>query len=494
MTCKKTWFSYILWAFYSIIVCICLSMGILLFVSGRMGRLMMIGVVCLFFLGLTAFFYLGQILVNRVGAGRQIHRRAAFVAELLLVLAGAVGSVICQMLFLFSVKEEQLSQVGYLASSFVTDTPTALNTPYGAEWIFLHMLRLLFLFMGNHARAALVMQLFLQLAGSVLLYRGIRKLYGRVAGVSAFWGMMFLPAFLLWRMGAGVVLSEVLQPFWAVYLFFSLGFYMLCGLQSAYRNGKMRSRAAYFGILASGFYLAFVLYLDIYGVLLVLFGGSILWCVSTDEKKRAKLSERLLAVFCLFVGVMAGLLLLFGLEAGILGLSLGKAADEWWTVYAAGLGKTFVPGYKNGEALAFAGLSILLFWGIFCFLRDTGEDWMSSMFPIFIVAAGLQAVGIGAAVSQQSWLFCIMVICAAICLGQCIRPVRKGVETEQEAEQKTEQEKTPGKTSEASQIKFLENPLPGPKKHVPKTLDYDLKDETADYDLQVDDEDDFDLK
>lgn len=47
-------------------------------------------------------------------------------------------------------------------------------------------------------------------------------------------------------------------------------------------------------------------------------------------------------------------------------------------------------------------------------------------------------------------------------------------------------------------IKFLDNPLPGPKKHVSKTLDYDLKDEdltnvSMEYDIEVSEEDDFDL-
>ncbi len=515
MTCKKTWFSYILWAFYSIIVCICLSMGILLFASGRMDRLMMIGIVCLFFLGLTAIFYLGQLLINRIGEDRRIHRRAAFVAELLLVLAGTVGSVIWQLLLLFSVNEEQLAQTDYLVNSFVTGNSAVMKVSYGAEWVFLNMLHVLFLFVGNHVRAALLLQLVLQLAGSILLYRGIRKLYGRVAGVSGFFGMMLVPVFLLWRMGAGIVLSEVLKPFWAVYFFFSIGFYLLCSELSAYRNGKMRSKAAYFRVLALGFYLALVLYLDIYGVLLILLGGSILWCVSAEEEKRTKLTERFLAVFCLFAGVIAGMLLLFGLEAWVYGQSFGKTAEEWWLVYVNGSGMTFVPGYKNSEAFVFTCLSILLFWGSFCFLKDAGKDWMSSMFPVFIAAAILQAVGIGTVVSDQDWLFCVMVICAAVSLGQSVRPVQKrevpeqttkqkegqtaelkaGQRKEQTPEQTSEPVKPPEKPAEALKIKLLENPLPGPKKHVPKTLDYDLKDGKAmDYDLQVDDADDFDLK
>jgi len=41
---------------------------------------------------------------------------------------------------------------------------------------------------------------------------------------------------------------------------------------------------------------------------------------------------------------------------------------------------------------------------------------------------------------------------------------------------------------------FLENPLPVPKKHMPKTLDYRLQGEDDDqFDLDVSEEDDFDI-
>jgi hypothetical protein len=43
-------------------------------------------------------------------------------------------------------------------------------------------------------------------------------------------------------------------------------------------------------------------------------------------------------------------------------------------------------------------------------------------------------------------------------------------------------------------IQFLENPLPVPKKHTPKTLDYRLQGEDGDqFDLDVSEEDDFDI-
>ena len=41
---------------------------------------------------------------------------------------------------------------------------------------------------------------------------------------------------------------------------------------------------------------------------------------------------------------------------------------------------------------------------------------------------------------------------------------------------------------------MIENPLPVPKKHVPKVLDYKLNDDVSDFDYPVADDDDFDHK
>ena len=65
-----------------------------------------------------------------------------------------------------------------------------------------------------------------------------------------------------------------------------------------------------------------------------------------------------------------------------------------------------------------------------------------------------------------------------------------------ETEELPEEEPAPvsGELPETNKIQFIENPLPLPKKHVPKVLDYKLKsDDDGDFDYPVADDDDFDL-
>ena len=69
------------------------------------------------------------------------------------------------------------------------------------------------------------------------------------------------------------------------------------------------------------------------------------------------------------------------------------------------------------------------------------------------------------------------------------------IETEQEtkAEQETaEVQKLP---PEGKKINYIENPLPLPKKHVKRVMDYRIKEEDAlaDFDIATSEDDDFDL-
>ena len=45
---------------------------------------------------------------------------------------------------------------------------------------------------------------------------------------------------------------------------------------------------------------------------------------------------------------------------------------------------------------------------------------------------------------------------------------------------------------EKKQVKYLDNPLPLPKKHVKRTLDFEL-DKKDDFDIEIKEDDDFDI-
>lgn len=48
-------------------------------------------------------------------------------------------------------------------------------------------------------------------------------------------------------------------------------------------------------------------------------------------------------------------------------------------------------------------------------------------------------------------------------------------------------------TEELPKVTYLENPLPVPKKHEKRTMDFDVEDQVDDFDIQIDEKDDFDV-
>ena len=102
---------------------------------------------------------------------------------------------------------------------------------------------------------------------------------------------------------------------------------------------------------------------------------------------------------------------------------------------------------------------------------------------------------------------CIVFLFLAICfyfislfVNRHMKKKYESVKTEMEINITTESQVSEDNAVKEDKpaIKLLDNPLPGPKKHVSKTLDYDLKDEdlvdvSMEYDIEVSEDDDFDL-
>ena len=87
----------------------------------------------------------------------------------------------------------------------------------------------------------------------------------------------------------------------------------------------------------------------------------------------------------------------------------------------------------------------------------------------------------------------------AICAGAVLEIILKAVSRKESEEKDIEKEMAPlpedGKVEEKKekkQVKYLDNPLPLPKKHVKRTLDFEL-DKKDDFDIEIKEDDDFDI-
>lgn len=100
---------------------------------------------------------------------------------------------------------------------------------------------------------------------------------------------------------------------------------------------------------------------------------------------------------------------------------------------------------------------------------------------------------------QDMELWPLLEIMISICAGAALTLIIKAV-SERESEKRDRDMETEwlplpedGKMEEKKeQVRYLDNPLPLPKKHVKRTLDFAL-DKEDDFDIEIDEDDDFDL-
>lgn len=119
-----------------------------------------------FFLLLTGLYYLIQFLVKKAGTGREFFKENRTFFEVFLLAAACIGGSILRIVPILQADLTALAQTELLQNSFVTDGMALPQTAHGQEWFFMHALRALFLFTGNHANAALWLQFAMQMLGS----------------------------------------------------------------------------------------------------------------------------------------------------------------------------------------------------------------------------------------------------------------------------------------------------------------------------------------
>ena len=129
-----------------------------------------------------------------------------------------------------------------------------------------------------------------------------------------------------------------------------------------------------------------------------------------------------------------------------------------------------------------AGLGALICYGM------TGEE-MQGMSLWYLVVAIAAGAGIQAVLPYD-------VLHEKLTIAETIeetesKPEKRRLKIQDlETEELPEEEATTAE--ESKEIQLIENPLPLPKKHVPRVLDYRLNNEGWDYDYPVSDDDDFD--
>lgn len=365
---------------------------------------------------------------------------------------------------------------------------------HGATWLYLQFLHILLLLLGNKAAVAVGVQIILQLLAGLALGCSVRRLAGKLAGVItvAFW--MLSP----YMADKALELSPA-----CLFLVLYVIAFGLIGIQLK-RNRRNPAVIVLLGILAG-----IVSCLDLFGFTLFL-----LFAADFGVKREGREQLESKAGVFLGCGVFGGLLGFVGAIAGA-ALSCGREfmpmLRDWAESYQV---KSFslttvlrAEGFYVDFVLLFAFLAvgIYTFWCHKDFERQ--GIWMGITF-ILTMLLGLQLLtaNTGSTAYLYGFLAVLAGVAAELMLAEEKAPAkaaeRAGTEKETAAEETfaaaEEEESVCEKMAaeEASRLQLLENPLPLPKKHEHKVMDYRLKEmeeDNYDFDVYVSDEDDFDV-
>ena len=378
------------------------------------------------------------------------------------------------------------ADIVYFQAAMVAEGQSIPQVVHGATYIYLQLLHLSLLFLGNKLIAAVGLQVGLQLLAIVLIYVAVRKLSGRVAA-------LVMAAFLL--LSPNMLLNAVtLSPQNLFLLFFAIA---LCIVSSAL------TRKRGLGYLFAGLGIGICTYFDIMGIVLLLFLAGVFnleynkGAVSRYKRGQLFLTGLGSSFFCWIV--------VMSVDALCSEKKIFNVIAAWWELYKPGFFKLWFVGQEQGELIDILVLFCVLALGVFGFWCRSKSERVTIWVGATLVLVLLQGFQMTRTMDGSLYLYLFLSALAGIGIGDvftkaCLpkatcmeKGQEKAVKEENMNLEKNEVEKP--KDEEKQEIHFLENPLPLPKKHEPKVLDYKLSDigEDEDFDILVSEDEDFDF-
>lgn len=388
---------------------------------------------------------------------RNADNRKSILPELL--IAGLLFAVMTVMR-LFYINSHEIQGAGFYELCRIQAGTQMPQLEYGVGDLYAKMLYLLFWLFGNHMLYAAYLQMALQMAALVFFYFALRNLWGFIPAIAAEAALLVFPEFL----ESLVILSQE-----------NLLLFLLCGnlaLAAAVLGRTARKQNA-----AGGY--AFVILVSGVGAGL---------CAYLEK---------------LYLAVPAMLLLV---------LLLIKRPEEATGIQRRRLQ---VPVYLIGLGLGFGvcllvkrqitGQQYAAVWAEYDRVQLSGEVFLSGSVMNYASALLLFFVFVAAAAAMVIYSYCEK--------EQILPEIKKSEIKKSEIEKmeikeseikavtgqensRNVQEQLPQETAEEKKtVKYIENPLPLPKRHVKKEMDYGFEPDCdlMKYDVMVEENDDFDL-
>ncbi|MCM1091162.1 MAG: glycosyltransferase family 39 protein [Butyrivibrio sp.] len=431
--------------------------------------------------------------------------------EGLLLVVALIGMIALRMAAPWDVTQESAFELAE-----VTQGDFTLEMYHRGCELYLYLLHGFLVFLGNKAVAAVLLQMLLLVGAALSLYFGIRRLSGAVAALTVIGFLGFAPFM--------VNETRKLLPLLMFLIFYGLAVGGIASLPERMR-GLYKIYDRVFAVLYYiyvGLLIGFCFYLDAVGITLLIFLTGVICCgrretenaagrlkepegiVSPEEYLEAMeqesviLGSEVFVFVCCLLSAVLGYVGAHGIRS-IGGESVAASIRGQLELYMSGALR--IPTVVESRAAFWDVLLLaaLMSLGAFGFwysgrLRDKAM-WMFAA----VLLAGMQCMGMTSETYSDGFAV-LYLFCAAMagCSLTDLLVVRKTPEETGETEgmdimdiDAQDNLKLSGQVNDSSVsneaapvINYIENPLPLPKKHKPRVLDYDY---------EVAEDDDFDI-
>lgn len=492
MIYRKTWFDYVLWILYTGLCVMLLAFaGYSVYEAYVKAAPAKLGALLIFPLLVCVYLALKQSsLAIRRRRSLSLHSKLmieAFCVSVSFVFGFLVRLRMFRYAEAFLTSGDTLSG-GFMEKAFVRAGESVEPIAHGVSYLYVLILSAVFSFLGNGVGAAMFLQIVLQLASMFLGYRLVKAAAGRFAACLTLLLLAFSPVF--------VEKTAVFDPeclFFLLYLF---------GVSSTIYYGRavLADRSGLRNVFAAilpGVVIGILAYFELSAVT-ILFFSAVLFMGKREEEQAGKIVKNILRLFVTLVSCTAAFFILIGVDVAASGVSFERSLYVWAYPYLQTGGKVTRLGELYGNVLFCAILFLPAAFLVFEFLRSGKEqDHSIWLFICLLFTPFLFWEFWTVELSGLSLFF--WSVAAALGVKNCMFGGEAGLVQAKIEEINAAAGPIPvaAESAEASAQKprFLENPLPVPKKHVKKEIDYDypIAPEKMHFDLELEEGDDFTL-
>lgn len=494
MTYHRTWFDGVLWFLYTIL-CVALLVicgeiwnrnlydlaGNWLVVSGL---LIIPAVAILYWIIRTVSFGIRK----RCAWSKRNVVALDCILFLFLLSGGVIIRIICMGYDILNADFFRVigeNGMAYFNMAAVTANEPVIPMDYGVSYLYVRLLSVVLSFLGNRVASAVFFQIYLQIIGWILAYAVTRKIAGK------------LPAciVMLYLAGSLSCLSMIVcfGPEWLFFDCYMIGMLMTVSFAKAYCENRIHKPMAMVAAVAIGVFIGGLTYLDLTAASLLIFVLAVALGKKTSREELPVYHSGSFSAAIILAMISACVIVWFGIMGTVSYVNrtslVGDTLDRLSTCYENSFPfSNAVPYFRDIYLMGIliVPASFLVFE---YFRQDKEQNYMIWILLCLLAAPTPMAVygehGFGV-LSLYAWA-----VLAGLGLQNCLFGGKTEVMQAMIEKINSVAEKTEKTTS-----RYIENPLPLPKRHVKRDMDYryDIEEKDMKYDVDVPEDDDFEVQ